>query len=66
MMAFNNTHTNFPPGLNLKENHDVKLTTIYAAFALLSLVAVIARLASRRIKRVKLGTDDALLCFSWV
>lgn len=60
------TTSHSPTRLNLKENHDVEIITICVVFAFLSLVAIIARLASRRIKRVKFEIDDALLCFAWV
>lgn len=64
-MASTNT-PDIPTGLNLMENHDVKIITICAVFTFLSLLAIIARLASRSIKHVKFEVDDVLLCTAWV
>ena len=48
------------------ENQSVKIITICVVFSFLSLISIIARLLSRRIKRAAFGVDDALLVAAWV
>lgn len=47
-------------------NHDVKLITIFSITIFLSLTAVLARLASTKINRVKYGVEEALIVIAWV
>lgn len=48
------------------ENHDAEIISISTIFVFLSLLEVIARLASRRIKHVPFAVDDWLLVAAWV
>lgn len=48
------------------ENQNVEIITICAMCSFLSLVAIVARLASRRIKQNALAVDDAFLIAAWV
>ena len=52
--------------VNPKENQDIQIIAICTVFPFLSLASIIARLASRRIKRVAVKIDEALLVAAWV
>ena len=48
------------------ENHDALIISVITTFSALSFVALILRLAARRIKRIPLYVDDYLAIVSWV
>lgn len=47
-------------------NHDAQIHTIVAVFSTLSLIALILRLMSRKLKRVVYHYDDYLAIAAWV
>lgn len=50
----------------LAENHDGVFTSVAAIFSIASLLTVLARLASKRLKNLWLQIDDWLLIIAWV
>lgn len=52
--------------VDLRENHNAVVISIAVVFATLSLLAVIARLVSRRARRQPYTIDDWLLVIAWV
>lgn len=55
-----------PRILDPNADRGVRLITISSVFLILSLAAVLARLASRKIKGARFGLEDALLVIAWV
>ena len=47
-------------------NYDTEILSVCIVFSVLSLLFIVARLASRRIKRVRLEVDDWILILAWV
>ena len=64
-MASNNALAQ-SPNLDLNANHDGEIITTAAVLSSLSLMAILARIASRKIKNAPLGIDEALLIAAWV
>lgn len=55
-----------PPVVDLNANHIVETVIISVVFLFLSLLSILARLASRRMQSVGFKADEALLVVSWV
>jgi hypothetical protein len=56
----------FKRELDLSENHNAEVISMAVVFSTASLLCVIARLASRKIRRQKFTLDDGLLVAAWV
>lgn len=52
--------------IDLAANYNAEIISICTVFAVLCLLAVVARLASRRLTGGKFAADDFLLVGSWV
>lgn len=55
-----------PPVVDLNANHIVETVIISVVFLFLSLLSILARLASRRMQSVGFKADEALLVVSWI
>lgn len=55
----------FPQQDSLNANHDRQIVSIIAVFSSFSFIALILRLASKRLKRVAFDYDDYLAIVSW-
>ena len=55
-----------PPKGDANANHNVEIITIFSIFLSISLIAILARFASRKIKHVAFGIDEVLLIIAWV
>jgi len=51
---------------NPNANHDALIISVITIFSALSFIALLLRLAAKRIKRVSLHWDDYLAIASWV
>ena len=52
--------------VDLRQNHDAAIISVAVIFSLLGLLAVIGRIASKRLKQNPIAADDFLLMASWV
>ena len=50
----------------LAENHDAVVISVAIVFSVFSILTVIARLVSKKIKKLGLKSDDWLLVAAWV
>lgn len=53
-------------GQDFNANHDTQLLTVIIAFTIFALTAVVLRIISRRMKKLKLWVDDYLIFIALV
>lgn len=50
-----------PNNKNPEENHDAKIIAVIIVFAILSVIATVLRVVSRRMKKTKLAVEDYMV-----
>ena len=58
--------TALPPGVNLEDNRGPEIIRAVSVVAVLATLALVARLAARRLKKTRLGASDYAVILGWL
>lgn len=58
--------TALPPGVNLEDNRGPEIIRAVSVVAVLATLALVARLAARRLKKTSLGASDYAVVVGWL